>query len=151
MCSGLGFTAHAALVTQGRAGTFNDVVDGAGCKLVGMDYRHMIATGWPVAQLPKSTGTIHSSPSRVSHVCFLSRDVSQTSTHQCGLKVYCKKSVCVFRDKKKCGLGSLASIINLKCLMHSRSENHVSFTLTLPLKLVTKQHERAEFSSLQNS
>lgn len=45
--------AHAALVTQGRAGTFNDVVDGAGCKLVGVDYHRMIATGWPVAQLPK--------------------------------------------------------------------------------------------------
>lgn len=45
--------AHALLVTQGRAGTLNAVVDGAGCKLVVMDYRRMTAAGWPVAQLPK--------------------------------------------------------------------------------------------------
>lgn len=64
-------------VTAGRAGTFNNVVDGAGCKLLVMDHHRTVATGWPGTQLLK----FHWDNSLA---CVLSKDVSQTSTHQCG-------------------------------------------------------------------
>lgn len=35
----------------GGAGTFNNAVDGAGCKLLLMDHHRTVATGWPVTEL----------------------------------------------------------------------------------------------------
>lgn len=109
--------AHAPWLPPGRVGTFDEVVDGAGCSLVVMDHHRVIATGWPVAQL----ANLHWDGSLLTEGgigCFLSRDVSQTSTQQCGLMVYGKKkkkSVCVFREKEKSGLDCLHAVINLKC------------------------------------
>lgn len=95
------------------------VADGAGCKLVEMDDHKLIARGWPVAQLLEFQWE-DSLLTKWCITCSLSKDASQTSTHQRGCGQI-EERVSLFMVKEKIPLGCSYTIINLRCLMHSRS------------------------------
>lgn len=95
------------------------VVDGAGCRLVEMNNHKLIARGWPDAQLLE----FQWEDSLLTNWCiswFLSKAVSQTSTHYCGCGQMsnCRREFVSARLRKKIPLDTLtlSSVWDVLCI-----------------------------------